>query len=566
MQLFKTLSIAGKLRSGFGVMLILLIVLALFAYSRLQLVQASSHQLSSNWLPSIEAVAGFSQKASEFRVHTLLSVYADGATQRTESMKARSLSLLETQAQQATYVKLISSAAEQASYETFQLAWTQYVSLGDRMLDLASKDDVQGAQLLEPQVKEAYFASRKNLDQLTAINHAGANEAALGSDAVYRSAVIWLIGISLAAAMVAVLLTLAIVRAIAQPLAKALQAADRIAVGDLSERIEFHGQDEVARLLESMQRMQQSLATTVHNVRSGAESVATASAEIAQGNSDLSSRTEQQASSLEQTSATMEQLNATVRQNADNAAQANQLAQSATQVARDGGTVVGEVVQTMRGIETSSKRIADIINVIDGIAFQTNILALNAAVEAARAGEQGRGFAVVASEVRSLAQRSAEAAKEIKSLINDSVERVQSGTLLVDRAGQTIDNIVTSVQKLADIVGEISSASREQSSGISQVGEAVTQLDHATQQNAALVEESAAASESLRSQAQQLVGAVAGFKLDGQSHAPTQVQRSTAAHPSSTALRRQPFQPKPATKPPASKASNRAADDDWASF
>ncbi len=566
MQLFKNLSIAGKLRSGFGVMLILLICLAVFAYSRLQVVQASSNQLSSNWLPSLEAVAGLTRKVSEFRVNTLLSVYADGATQRNESMKSRGVSLLEAQAQQDTYVKLISSAEEQASYDAFKLAWTQYISLGDRMLDLASKDDVQGAQLLEPQVKAAFLTLRKELEQLTAINQAGAATAAAHGDAVYRAAVIWLVAISLAATLVAVLLTLAIVRAIAQPLAKALLAADRIAVGDLSERIEFDGQDEVARLLEAMQRMQQSLATTVHSVRSGAESVATASAQIAQGNSDLSSRTEEQASSLEETSATMEQLNATVRQNADNAAQANQLAQSATQVARDGGAVVGEVVQTMRGIESSSKRIADIINVIDGIAFQTNILALNAAVEAARAGEQGRGFAVVASEVRSLAQRSAEAAKEIKSLINDSVERVQSGTLLVDRAGQTIDNIVTSVQKLADIVGEISSASREQSSGINQVGEAVTQLDHATQQNAALVEESAAASESLRSQAQQLVGAVAGFKLDGQSYAPTQLTRSAAPHPSSMPLRHQPFQPKQAPRPVASKASTPAADGDWASF
>ena len=566
MQIFKTLSIAGKLRSGFGALLILLICLAVFAYSRLYLVQASSLQLSSNWLPSIEAVAGLSQKVAEFRVNTLLSIYADGATQRTESVKSRNASLLETQTRQAEYVKLISGADEQASYDAFKAGWTQYVSLGDQMLDLASKDDVQAAQLLEPQVKAAFVALRKHLERLTAISQAGAAAAALDSEAVYHSALLWLAAISLAATLIAALLTLAIVRAITQPLAKALQAADRIAVGDLSERIEFEGRDEVARLLEAMQRMQHSLATTVHSVRSGAESVATASAQIAQGNSDLSSRTEEQASSLEQTSATMEQLNATVRQNADNAAQANQLAQSATQVARDGGTVVGEVVQTMRGIESSSKRIADIINVIDGIAFQTNILALNAAVEAARAGEQGRGFAVVASEVRSLAQRSAEAAKEIKSLINDSVERVQSGTLLVDRAGQTIDNIVTSVQKLADIVGEISSASREQSSGISQVGEAVTQLDHATQQNAALVEESAAASESLRSQAQQLVGAVAGFKLDGQSHAPTQLARSAAPPPSSTPLRSQPFQPKQAPRPFATKASTPATDGDWASF
>ena len=514
MQIFKNLSIVSKLRSGFGVMLILLIFTAAFAYTRLQQVQTQALHISDSELPAIVALASLSQKAGEFRVDTVLAIYADGATQRAESVKIRGISLLETQTELAAYVKFIASTEEQGSYEAAKRDWARYIELGDRMLDLASKDDVQGSQLLEPQVKGAFVALRKSLDQLTAINQATAASSIKSSAEVYRSAAIWLLLICCAASATAILLTLLIVRAIAQPLAKALQAAERIAVGDLSERIEFDGQDEVAHLLEAMQRMQQSLAGTVHSVRSGADSVATASAQIAQGNSDLSSRTEEQASSLEETSATMEQLNATVRQNADNAAQASQLAQSAVQVAHDGGTVVGEVVQTMRGIESSSKRIADIINVIDGIAFQTNILALNAAVEAARAGEQGRGFAVVASEVRSLAQRSAAAAKEIKSLITESVERVQSGTVLVDRAGNTIDNIVSSVQKLANIVGEISSASREQSAGISQVGEAVTQLDLATQQNAALVEESAAASESLRSQAQQLVETVAGFKLD----------------------------------------------------
>jgi methyl-accepting chemotaxis protein-1 (serine sensor receptor) len=259
--------------------------------------------------------------------------------------------------------------------------------------------------------------------------------------------------------------------------------------------------------------MQTSLSRVVSNVRNNAHSVASASAQIAQGNNDLSARTEQQASALEETSASMEELNSTVQANADNARQANQLAVSASTVAVQGGDVVAEVVTTMKGINDSSKKIADIIGVIDGIAFQTNILALNAAVEAARAGDQGRGFAVVASEVRSLAQRSAEAAKEIKGLIHASVERVEQGTMLVDKAGATMTEVVASIRRVTDIVGEISAASNEQSMGVSQVGEAITQMDQATQQNAALVEQSAAAADSLKKQAQQLVEAVAVFQL-----------------------------------------------------
>jgi methyl-accepting chemotaxis protein len=285
-----------------------------------------------------------------------------------------------------------------------------------------------------------------------------------------------------------------------------------VAQGDLSVRIDLKPGD-TASLLSRLSAMQASLAAVVANVRQNSESVATASAQIAQGNLDLSSRTEEQASALQQTAATMEQLGTTVRNNADSARQANQLAQSASAVAAQGGEVVGKVVTTMQGINESSRKIGDIIGVIDAIAFQTNILALNAAVEAARAGEQGRGFAVVASEVRSLAQRSAEAAKEIKALIGRSVEQVTAGTVLVDQAGKTMGEIVGSIQRVSDIVAQITSASAEQSSGVQQVGEAVSQMDQATQQNAALVEESAAAAESLKGQAQHLVQAVAIFKL-----------------------------------------------------
>jgi methyl-accepting chemotaxis protein len=295
--------------------------------------------------------------------------------------------------------------------------------------------------------------------------------------------------------------------------AEAAGVAQRVAQGDLALRIELKSGD-TQSLMAQLNTMQDSLSRVVSNVRRGAEGVATASAEIATGNNDLSARTEQQASSLEETAASMEELGSQVKQNADSARQANQLAQDASTVAVKGGTIVDEVVATMKGINEASHKIAEIIGVIDSIAFQTNILALNAAVEAARAGEQGRGFAVVAAEVRSLAGRSAQAAKEIKSLITTSVERVDRGTTLVDQAGATMDEIVKSIRHVTDIMGEISGASNEQSIGVAQVGEAIAQMDEVTQQNAALVEEMAAAAENLKAQAQELVGAVSVFRLN----------------------------------------------------
>jgi methyl-accepting chemotaxis protein len=311
----------------------------------------------------------------------------------------------------------------------------------------------------------------------------------------------------------------ALTRSITRPLARATALADEVAQGNLSQQLDDHGgRDEVAGLLRSLGAMNASLRKLVTSVRHSTDSIGTASAEIATGNQDLSSRTEQTASNLQQTASSMEQLTGTVKQSADSARQANQLASSAAEVAARGGVVVSQVVATMEDINASSKKIADIIGVIDGIAFQTNILALNAAVEAARAGEQGRGFAVVASEVRSLAQRSAEAAKEIKGLIGASVEKVEGGSRLVADAGQTMKEIVGSVQRVSDIIGEITAAASEQSEGIGQVNGAVTQLDQMTQQNAALVEESAAAAESLKEQAVRLAEVVDTFRLEGHAH------------------------------------------------
>ncbi|WP_394790512.1 methyl-accepting chemotaxis protein [Rhodoferax sp.] len=305
-------------------------------------------------------------------------------------------------------------------------------------------------------------------------------------------------------------------RHLGQPMAYAVRIADQLAEGDLSQPVQPVGNDETRHLLDAMARMQASFSGIVRSVKANADNVAIASAEIAQGNHDLSARTEHQASALEETAASMEQLRATVSHNEQNARQANQLAQGSSSVAVQGGDVVGQVVATMKGINDSSKKIADIIGVIDGIAFQTNILALNAAVEAARAGEQGRGFAVVASEVRSLAGRSADAAKEIKHLINASVQRVEQGSLLADRAGATMAEVVGSIRRVTEIMGEISASSSEQNSGVAQVSEAVTQIDQATQQNAALVEQMAAAASSLKAQAQELVQTVAVFKLAAQ--------------------------------------------------
>ncbi|HEV7815471.1 MAG TPA: methyl-accepting chemotaxis protein [Janthinobacterium sp.] len=299
---------------------------------------------------------------------------------------------------------------------------------------------------------------------------------------------------------------------ITAPLARAVQVARQVAGGDLTAEIDVHSKDETGQLLDALRDMNANLSGLVSGVRGSTETITVASQEIAAGNADLSSRTESQASSLEQTSSSMEELTSTVRQNADNARQANQLVISASGVAVKGGAVVNQVVDTMNGIKDSSRKIADIIGVIDGIAFQTNILALNAAVEAARAGEQGRGFAVVASEVRNLAQRSASAAKEIKTLIVGSVEQVDHGSKLVDEAGRTMSEIMSSVQHVADIMAEITAASREQSEGIEQVNRAITQMDEMTQQNAALVEQAAAAAGSMEQQAQALAQAVAVFK------------------------------------------------------
>ncbi|WP_034293446.1 methyl-accepting chemotaxis protein [Herbaspirillum sp. RV1423] len=387
--------------------------------------------------------------------------------------------------------------------------------------------------------------------------------------------VVWLVVVGLIAALILVLGVHFLLRSIVlAPLNRAVALLDQVANGDLTMKIAEPGRNEIGRLFSAIRSMQQSLLNTVSRVRGSTEVINTGAQEIASGNLDLSSRTETQASSLEETAASMEQLTGTVKQNAENAQQANQLAHSASETAIKGGEVVAQVVDTMNAINESSKKIVDIISVIDGIAFQTNILALNAAVEAARAGEQGRGFAVVASEVRSLAQRSAAAAKEIKGLITDSVDKVDSGSRLVEHAGMTMREVVDSVRRVTDIVGEISSASLEQSEGIGQVNLAIAQMDEVTQQNAALVEEAAAAAQSLQTQAETLAEAVSIFRIDGKHAAsptarpaPTSNAAAVANAPAKPVLSRPAAAtvaaaPKPALNLPPAPSS----DGDWEQF
>ncbi|MET0429576.1 MAG: methyl-accepting chemotaxis protein [Microvirga sp.] len=389
-----------------------------------------------------------------------------------------------------------------------------YIADRDAVTALKKSGDAEGARKV---LDERYLpASVKFQDALQSLAQYERDRIDKLGDLIKtssRHAKFALLGFGACALVLGVLLSIWLVRSITGPLNRAVGVANRIAGFDLTERIETHDRDETGHLLAALQEMQGSLQSLVSNVHQTTETISTASSEIADGNLDLSARTEEAASSLQQTAASIEQMHGTVEQSAQSARQANELAGTAAAVAERGGQVVAQVIQTMAEIQGSSQKIADIIGVIDGIAFQTNILALNAAVEAARAGEQGRGFAVVASEVRSLAQRSAVAAKEIKSLIGSSVERVSAGSDLVAEAGRTIDDVVRSARQVSSIVSEISTAASEQSQGIGQVNAAVSQLDQVTQQNAALVEQSTSAAESLKHQAQQLTDLIRRFRV-----------------------------------------------------
>ncbi|HWI10894.1 MAG TPA: methyl-accepting chemotaxis protein [Burkholderiaceae bacterium] len=509
--------LSTRLTLGFGVLALLIAFTAGMALARLPTIESAFHKVTNERIPRVAALnevkGNLDQIALSMRNMAIMSDVAERKKQVEQILAARKtigddLDRLKTE--------IASEKGKMLLAKVFD-ARAAYVPAQAKFIDLvdAGKADEAKAHLMgvARPLQLAYFATVDELIQLQGELTKESSAEANAAMTAIKSAMWVSAGIALLAALaMAVWIIRSVMRQLGADPADAAALAQSVAAGDLSVRIDLRPGDTTS-LMAQLKEMQTSLSSVVSSVRGNSESVATASAQIAQGNLDLSQRTEEQASALEETAASMEQLSSTVKQNADNARQANQLALGASTVAIKGGEVVGQVVETMKGINDSSKKIADIISVIDGIAFQTNILALNAAVEAARAGEQGRGFAVVASEVRSLAGRSAEAAKEIKGLISASVERVEQGTALVDQAGVTMTEVVSSIRRVTDIMGEISAASTEQSQGVAQVGEAVSQMDQVTQQNAALVEESAAAAESLKNQAQQLVQAVAVFKL-----------------------------------------------------
>ncbi|GAA4348229.1 methyl-accepting chemotaxis protein [Variovorax defluvii] len=510
----KNWRIGTRLALGFALVLALLAIVAAIGVFRLQkvgeatqdMVQRSlvKERLAANWLlnTSNNSVRTFSLvKSNDPEVQD----YLQKNITRTSALISETQKKLEG---------MLDTPEEQAISADIQKRRSEYVSLRNTILKLKGEGRLDEARQLTDQklipLLEAYDASIRGM-----LAHQGEriDQAAASVDALYRSGRANVIGLAVLALALGAVLAWLLTRSITRPLNEAVQVAQTVAAGDLRSEVLVKARDETGLLMEALQGMNASLARVVGEVRHGTDTIAAASGEIANGNQDLSSRTEEQASSLQQTAASMEELTSTVKQNADNARQASELALSASEVAVKGGRVVGEVVQTMGSIHASSQKIVDIIGVIDGIAFQTNILALNAAVEAARAGEQGKGFAVVAAEVRNLAQRSAAAAKDIKSLIDDSAGKVNAGAALVGEAGRTMEEVVASVRRVTDIIGEITAASHEQTLGIEQINQAITQMDQVTQQNAALVEEAAAAAASMQEQAGQLVASVSVFRL-----------------------------------------------------
>jgi methyl-accepting chemotaxis protein len=576
MNSLKNMKIGTRLGLGFGLILLLSLLSTLTAIARMQAIALATHEMMqkplakerwiSEWHGSVLAGARRTTAVAVSSDPSLVTFFAADATvstKRNDELVKLIVPALETDAEKQLYQQVV----EQRKL---------FVGARDQISKLKAAGQVDEASAV---FKQAFAPAAARypalLADLVALQRKQIDANAASIDATSAATLPLLVALAALVLVIGAVLAWLLTTGITGPLRSAVGAARRVADGDLTGRIAVDSRDEVGDLLGALRDMNDNLLHLVRQVRDGTDAIATASGEIAAGNLDLSARTEQQAGSLEETASSMEELTSTVKQNAANAQQANTLAQTASDVALRGGAVVAQVVQTMGAINDSSRKIADIIAVIDGIAFQTNILALNAAVEAARAGEQGRGFAVVASEVRSLAQRSAAAAKEIKALIDESVGSVGAGTKLVGEAGSTMDDIVTSIARVTDIMAEISTASHEQTGGIEQVNRAIIEMDNVTQQNAALVEQAASAADSLQQQAGTLAEVVAAFRLDEHARAPASRApvRATPAAKSGAAARAQPkaIRATPAAAPPARAGARKvpasvADKDEWETF
>ncbi|WP_237772361.1 methyl-accepting chemotaxis protein [Herbaspirillum robiniae] len=584
-MLFKNMKVGAKLGLGFGLVLLLLAAITAIGIARMVQINQQVENIVSINNVEIRAVMGMRaaifEQSIAVRNVALMSDRAaidrelEGLMKQDQSYKAAQAKLQEMFGldQQTTSREktLLAAATEQSAAASAMFA---------RAVELSKQgEDAELKRFITDEIGPRQIQRRTTLAELATLEDESNQQAGTHAREVFESARLQMLVIGGLALLIGLAASWLIARNLLRQLggepAYAADIAQKIAVGDLTVEVDVADKDQ-SSMLFAMKQMRDALTRIVAQVRHGTDTIATASSQIATGNLDLSSRTEQQASSLEETASSMEELTSTVKQNADNARQANQLASSASSVASEGG----HVVDTMGSINESSRKIVDIIGVIDGIAFQTNILALNAAVEAARAGEQGRGFAVVASEVRTLAQRSAAAAKEIKVLIDDSVAKVDTGSKLVAQAGGTMEQVVQSVQQVTDIVSEISASSREQSEGIEQINQAVVQMDQVTQQNAALVEEAAAAAQSLQDQASTLQQIVSIFRIDGSQlapaprPAPVTARQATAPAAMAAPIRRAPQAPQTSQTPPAAlpgkaepvRAKAMAGDDDWEQF